>query len=433
MKSRIARLAKEGGWVLFGHLSSILGLIIGIKILTEYLSPSIYGDVALGLTIATFINQVIFGPISAGVLRLHSDANYQNGVNDYYSAALGIANQAAMIIFLSAILIASILLIYLGASTASTFVFAIGLSIAAGYGAIFSSIETARRKRAVVSIHQGLEPILRVVFILALIQMYEASSQIVLLSYFISNFILAISQYLFLQKSGLQITKNLIEKKNWTKKILSFSWPITIFGIFTAIQLLSDKWSLQIFDMTDEVGLYAVVFQLGYFPIQALSGLAVQFLTPIIYQRYGVIGNDSRVMEVEKMNRILANIVLFLTLICFVIAMNFHLEIFSLLTSNIYFPASKYLPWMILSSGIFAAGQTLSLNLMASMKTKLLMYAKIVTAIVAVILNIAGAYYFGLSGVVFASLIFSMLFYLSIALSKFNLKKIWYENISKDY
>ena len=424
MKHRITRLAKEGGWVFFGQLSSMLGLVISIKILTKYLSPSIYGDVAIGLTIATFINQVVFGPISAGVLRLYSEAHHHHCMSDYYSGVFNIANQATKLILMPTILLGVVLFLYQDISVASTYTFAIGLSIAAGYGAIISAIETARRKRVVVSIHQGLEPILRMIFIISLIQIFEASSQIVLLAYFSSNIILAVSQYLFIKKNGIQITKNSFEKKKWTKKIWKFTWPITIFGTFTAIQLLSDKWSLQLFDSPSEVGLYAVVFQLGYFPLQALNGLVSQFLTPILYQRYEVAQSDSAIKEVEKINQILANVTLFIAVIIFFIAMTFHEDIFSLLTFNVYYPASQYLPWMLLSSGFFAAGQTLSLNLMASMKTKYLMYAKICTAIIAVILNVAGAYYYGLRGVVFASVTFSMLFYLSIALSKFNLRRV---------
>lgn len=416
MKNRIARLAKEGGWVLFGQISSVLGLILSIKILTQYLSPSIYGDVAIGLTIATLINQLVFGPISAGVLRLYSEAHQQDCIGDYYSGVLSLTHQVSKLMALPAVLICIVLFFYLGISVASTFTFAFGLSIAVGYGAIFSAIETARRRRAAVSIHQGLEPILRMIFIILLIKIFEASSQIVLLAYFSSNIILAISQYLFLKKNGIQIAKNSFEKKIWAKKIWTFTLPITIWGGFTAIQLLSDKWSLQLFDLTSQVGLYAVVFQLGYFPIQALSGLATQFLTPIVYQRYESAYHDSGLERVEKINRILANSILLVTLVCFYMAIYLHQEVFTLLTSTVYLPASKYLPWMILSSGFFAAGQTLSLNLMASMQTKFLMHAKIFTAIFAVILNCAGAYYLGLKGVVFASLAFSILFYFSLAI-----------------
>jgi O-antigen/teichoic acid export membrane protein len=421
---RIARLAKEGGWVFFGQLSSMLGLIISIKILTNYLSPAIYGDVAIGLTIATFINQVLFGPISAGVLRMYSEAHHRQAIGEYYGGALYIANQAAK--FLFCLTIFSVLVLYFFASYSDvlTFFLSIGLSIAAGYGAVFSAIQTGGRRRAVVSIHQGLEPMLRMVLIILLIQLLDGGSQVVLLAYFSSNVVLSLSQYYFLGKNESQVIKPSLKEKIWAKKIWKFSLPMSIFGVFTAIQLLSDKWSLQLFDSPFEVGLYAVVFQLGYFPIQALSGLVTQFLTPILYHRYGNAKVDSAAKEAEKINIFFSNTILMTTVICFFVTTFFHDELFSLLTSSFYYSGSRYLPWMVLSSGFFAAGQTLSLNLMASMNTKRLMYAKISTAVVAVILNIVGAYYLGLNGVVFASLVFSILFYLSIALSNRNVRQI---------
>jgi hypothetical protein len=65
---------------------------------------------------------------------------------------------------------------------------------------------------------------------------------------------------------------------------------------------------------------------------------------------------------------------------------------------------------MFLAGGIFAAGQTISLSLMSTMETHIMMTCKIVTALVGVLINFAGAFFYGVSGVVFAGVLFSMLY-----------------------
>jgi hypothetical protein len=71
---------------------------------------------------------------------------------------------------------------------------------------------------------------------------------------------------------------------------------------------------------------------------------------------------------------------------------------------------------MLLSGGLFAAGQTISLNLMSQMKTHTMAAAKIVTALLGVMFNFIGAYLFGIVGIVFSSVLFSALFAAWIAM-----------------
>ena len=73
-------------------------------------------------------------------------------------------------------------------------------------------------------------------------------------------------------------------------------------------------------------------------------------------------------------------------------------------------------PWMLLSGGIFASGQTITLNLMSQMKTQSMAKAKITTAIAGIVLNYAGAYMFGINGVVAAGLLFAVFYFIWVAL-----------------
>ena len=167
-----------------------------------------------------------------------------------------------------------------------------------------------------------------------------------------------------------------------------------------------------LFASTQEVGLYAVLFQLGYYPISMATGMAAQFLAPIFYQRAGDGTNSQRNAKVSILSWRLTVLTLAMTGIVFFVAMMFHAQIFQLFVAQEYASVSHLLPWMMLSGGLFAAGQTIALNLMSQMNAHTMMMAKITTALMGVIFNITGAYWFGITGIVFASVLFSLSYFL---------------------
>jgi len=151
-----------------------------------------------------------------------------------------------------------------------------------------------------------------------------------------------------------------------------------------------------------------VLFQLGYYPIAMVSNMAMQLLAPIYYQRVGYATDDKRNASVSFLTRQLTNGIFVLTLVAFTITMLTHAVIFRIAAAREYASVSYLLPWLILSGGMFAAGQNLSLELMSHMKSRSLVTAKIATAVFAIALNLFGARVYGTAGVVGASVLFAL-------------------------
>jgi O-antigen/teichoic acid export membrane protein len=164
------------------------------------------------------------------------------------------------------------------------------------------------------------------------------------------------------------------------------------------------------FATTQEVGLYAALFQLGYYPMSMASAMSMQFLGPIFYQRAGDAGDNRRNQNVSKLSRRLTGLTLALTGLVFSIALLFHTQIFRILVAREYAGVSYLLPWMMLAGGIFAAGQTMALDLMSQMKTRTMVVAKIATSSLGILFNFGGAYFLGINGIVVAVVLFSVLY-----------------------
>lgn len=174
----------------------------------------------------------------------------------------------------------------------------------------------------------------------------------------------------------------------WQARIWAFSWPMSIFGIFTWMQLVSDRWALGLFSSKQDVGLYAVLFQIGYFPISLLSGMVASFLAPIFYQRAGDASEQRRIAGVNRISWHITWWSLGITMVAVVVAFLWHGALFQLLVAPKYHTVSGLLPWVVLAGGVFAASQSLSLAMMSQLKTRLMMPAKIGTAVVGVLLNL---------------------------------------------
>lgn len=413
---RLQRLGREAMWITVGQVASVIGSLVGVRVLTELLDPSAYGELALGMTLATMVNQIILGPLGSGVTRFYAPSEEKSDLGSYLSAVRHLVSQATGIIILLMLTASAGLLIAGHVQWATITAAALVFGILDGYNSILNGIQTAARQRSVVALHSGMVPWVRFLVATSLILWLSATSAIVLVGYSIATILVLGSQIVFFRKT-ISINADVAKTdKIWRKEIWKYSWPMTVFGIFTWMQLTSDRWALELFSTTQELGWYAVLFQLGYYPISLATATLTQFLAPIFYQRAGDASDARRNAGVTNLSWRLTGFVLGLTAVGFLIALLFHTQIFSLVVTDAYAPVSGLLPWMILAGGVFAAGQTISLNLMSQMKTLTLMTAKITTALMGVTLNFVGAYLYGITGVVMATVLFSISYFLWMAI-----------------
>ena len=249
-----------------------------------------------------------------------------------------------------------------------------------------------------------------------LLVLLGATSTVAMVGYAMGVILVLGSQYLFFRKI---VPKNVTEAdngRNWSEQIWKYSWPFASWGIFTWAQQASGRWALGLLTTTQEVGLFAVLFQLGYYPMSMATEMAMQFFAPIFYQRAGDASDSRRNANVTNLSWRLTNLALGGTCAAFLLAFLFHTQIFRIFVAKEYASVSHLLPWMMLAGGLFAAGQTISLNLMSQMKTRTMAMAKIITALLGVILNFAGAYWYGTAGIVISGVLFSVLYVLWMVL-----------------
>jgi O-antigen/teichoic acid export membrane protein len=410
---RVRKVGGEFFWVASGQAAVALGGLVAVKALTQKLPPLQYGELALGMTFCTLVNLTMFAGPGAAALRFFTTAREHHQIKAFIKA---ISSMTVLRTFLmcglSGIVLMGLLMAgsgkWTGIITASIF-----LAVFSSYTGILDCIQNAARQRVVVAWHQGLFQWLRFLIAVAFINLLGAFSAAAMWGYVLASIVILASQLLFFFSRIAPIAGKeqdappaLVSK--WTAQLNSYSWPFAYWGIFTWLLTVSDRWVLQIFTQTSEVGLYAVLYQLGYYPISVMLTMVVQLLVPLIFARAGSGADRLRQSRARELNVGLFMGSMCITLVMTVAAYFFHAQIFSVLVAPEFRSISVLLPAMVLSGGVFGCGQVASILLMSGSETSLLLAPKIGSALLGVMLNVAGAYLFGVRGVVWAGVLISL-------------------------
>jgi O-antigen/teichoic acid export membrane protein len=147
-------------------------------------------------------------------------------------------------------------------------------------------------------------------------------------------------------------------------------------------------------------------------PIQILSSVLIVFIAPIYFSLSGDDGLQSNKQLIRAATFRIATAGLCLVAVLFVMVELFHKEIYSLLVSRNFSMDSHYLPLMIASSGILGISQIFCTQLYSELRIKEVMYAGISSGFIGIVLNIQLGITYGLTGIIWAQCIFSLVNFL---------------------
>jgi O-antigen/teichoic acid export membrane protein len=411
---RFLRLSREFALIASGQLLVALGGIVGVRLLTQVLTPAIYGEIALGMTLALLAQQTLLSPLAVAFLRFFSPERQARRVRAYANGVLRLLAQAALLVAFMA-LGCVVGLVGLGQTQwiGLTIVAAV-LSLLAGYGAAVDSIQNAARHRLLVVAHQVTDQWARFVVAFALIWFFEKSSAMVLAAYALVAALILCSQSRFLAKKlGPLITADSASADDSAEivaRMRRYALPFATWGVFTWAFEASGRWALQFFQGTTSVGLYAALWQVGQYPMILVSDAIAATVAPVLFARAGDGSDQLRLKRAQGLNTVVVGCTFGITLIGVLVGYGFKDRIIGLVVGPRYREIAPLLPWAMLAGGLFGSAQVAVLRILMTADTRVLIAPKIGTAIAGILLKVAGAYLMGLSGVVAATVMFSILY-----------------------
>lgn len=407
----LVQLGAELSWIVIGQITSALGVIVGVKLLTQMMLPGEYGALTLGMTIAALGQQVVTGPLGNASMRFFAPARQAESTRAYFYAAAKLTIRMSLVLAL-VFAAATLVLTHSSYSHWGPIVATAGaFTLISGVIGVFDSMQTAARQRATVAWHQAVFVWLRSLVAIFLMSVLGSTAATALLGYVIAAAIVSISEYTFFriqispygQRESVPTCAECAEQMI---KMRNYSAPFSKWGFFTWAQSVSDRWSLGFSADQQAVGLYTPISQLGYYPMSLMSSMVSQLISPIVFGEADGVKQNAR--------RLIYYAVAFfvtLTIVLFIISYLWSDYIFANLVPPPYRSVAGLLPWMVLAGGIFSAGQLLSLTLLSEKDSAELVRPKITTSVLGVMLNLFGAQMYGVAGVVVANITLSVVFF----------------------
>lgn len=391
-----------------GSVVSVLGSLVLVRVLTEYLPPAEYGRLTLALTLGVLVCQTAFTGSMPGIMRFYPLAAEKGQLSAYFRASwqmfyygVGVA------VALGAVLLAG-QTIWGRAGLAGLSLLAVIFSILSSLNSTLSSIQNSARQRQVVALHGSADAWLKIGLAMMLLIWLDATAAYVIVGYILSMLLVLVSQFIFMRRLIPEQSPDMAHCADWRQQIWHYSRPFVVFNIFTWAQASSDRWALEMLVSTSDVGLYATLLQLGWAPISILTGLATTLVGPILFGRSGDAKDAARNDSVHRLSWQLTCLALALTAFGFLFVFLLHAQLFDFLVASKYREISYLLPWMVLAGGLFSASQVLGLKMLSELKTHDMMWPKVATSILGVLFSFSGAYLYGLPGVVGGMVCFSL-------------------------
>ena len=425
--NRLKKASREISKISIGYFFTAIGGLLGVRVLTTYLTPSQYGELALGITMGGFFYSFLIGPLTNGITRFFSIAKEKKEIRFYLLNISQIILKSLILISLFSLIV--IILIFFSGNLKwiNLVLLSIAFGIIYSFNNIILGLQIATRKRLKVSLNQALTTFLRFLVAVLFIRLFGASGKVALFGQFIGLVIVFFIQLnLLIPDLKRYISKegNKTREVDWQKKIISFSRPLIVIGALNWIRIAAEKWGILFFTNYDEaLGYYAIIYQFGYYPISLLVNLLTNYLRPIYFERAG--DNKERLISTYILGiKIFISIVIGLTFFIYII-FNYREIIFSVILDYKYKNVSYLIGVMMMSSLLNESTSFVTLLMQTKRDTKPLLKPNALSYLLGLLLTLTGAYLYGLYGVVLASLINSSIrFIYFLLLCKNHYKKL---------
>jgi len=425
-------------WVMAGQLLSVvLGFVI-IKILSG-LGTEQYGTYVLVLTSAAFVGQLFYGPLLQGFLRFY----YTYAAK---SAQTFFSNYNLRLLFLSGlfVLICAVALSLINFAfpfyEAKYFFFAAGCFVAAlKFNEFFNSVLNLLRKRKLNSILQGVEKMVSILLLLFLLsEGYLDIENAILILTAVALIFGAGKFHYFKKLLPEQNTFNhTISKTEMKNNLFSYMLPFMLWGISGWLQLNGEKWIINDYLSTSDVGIYGVMMAVVTSLVVLPNNIVVEFTMPIIFKQYANLEDKANVSTGYNYIKIIFLFVLFLTFAATAVSFFAGHFLIKLISSESYVLYSYMLPSLTFGTGLFFTGQALTNLGMALNKPEKYLKPKIATGIISIALNLVLIKIFGIEGVSYSILISGVVYVVYIWIVNKNILKsfnlVSSSNMPKNY
>lgn len=402
-----------------GQALTMLAGFAGIKIASNGVAASVYGEFAIALSISGIVTGFVFGPIAQGVLRYFSSAAAERNVAEFIASTLRLCAHSVALVLVCALVLSSLSAIS-GTDLLTRVVFVGGLfGIVSGVFVVLSMLLLAAERQGEFIFFSALDAITRLGGLLVAVAFFDGVVPLVVwytagtaISLICLGWHLGRVGYL---PSGTQVLED-GEVRRWRRVIVGYSLPFVLFAGAGVFSLYGDRWVITSLLGSADVGYYYAVTQIFYAPANLLSTVVSQLTIPKAFKVFGDLSDDGKTTAARAMLGKAATLMLagsaaycFLTFLLASIVLR--------LVTNDEFAAHSHIAWIVaLSQCVFQIGQLVSVNVMGLNKPSLNVVPKFMHGFAVMAFSIWLARDYGLTGIALSTLIGASVYLVAIYL-----------------
>ena len=230
------------------------------------------------------------------------------------------------------------------------------------------TVSSGLRRRKVIAFASLIDYVLRIflLYLLYKLTLLSTSSVIALLA--TSSFTVCI--YYFWRYHDNFVCFRIHDIRNILYETFVFSWPFFIWGGFSWLQNMVNRWLLSWFSDLSTVAEFSILISISTFPVMALLGVISTYAIPIIYE-----GENNKAGFSNHFVKKIAILLIPLYAFMVFISLIWHQEIISILSDSSYAKNSVYLPIIVFALSVSSICSVFTYAVFAQRKSKRLILA----------------------------------------------------------
>jgi O-antigen/teichoic acid export membrane protein len=376
--------------------------LISIPIVTRLFAPVDYGNYVLVLGVVTIMT-AFMGWLSISIVRFHPTYEKENKLDIFYSTIIKQMFLSALII--SLLFYLSVVLCHNYLTSKVYFLMLVGL-VSFVFMSIYSTLLTFFQAKRLANWYSGFivwRTCAALLLGLLLIVLFKLNVE----GLFYGTIISTALALPLVWKKAVSVSPKKPISRPLTKEMAKFSFPLVVGNLAFWVLSLSDRYIIELFRDTSEVGIYSVGYAISERSILVIVSLFEMASSPVAMKIWECEGAGKAAIFNTKLTRFFLIFSLPAAVGLSVLAK----PLLQLLTSKEYSIVYRILP--IIVTGIFLKGATIGFghSLGYQKKTKYMMFSLFVGGLINIILNFIFVPKYGY----FAAAVTTLIGYIAIA------------------
>ncbi|MDD1632121.1 MAG: lipopolysaccharide biosynthesis protein [Methylobacter sp.] len=394
------RLFGDAFWALFGQLASAIALLAGTRVLTELVTPDIYGQVALLSGFVSLGVAVFSYPFICAGMRLLPECHNDRERADLHSIVSNLTARST-VLAIGLLVLGGSAYSHIAQSDVLLFVLTGVLLIVTVRRELGIQLLIGERKQRGASLWQTSDSILRPLLAISLVWWGGQKPEWVMLGYIVASMVSNMAWSLVLgTKPGKN--KRPIIARNFRADVWTYALPLIPMELIFWVNGLGDRYVIGYLMTAAEVGLYAATYMIINEAFNRSAMVLLRIFQPVYFQSCSL----NQTKEGFRILWIWIACVFALGIIGVSLLLITKDWVASMVLAKSYHPAVELMPAIAIGCALHALGTVAAQPLLANKRTRLFLLGRVCGAVTAAISIPLMVKNFGLPGAAMANPIY---------------------------